>query len=129
MLLGGAGKFTGRGHVGVLEENGARSFSYHYYAAGDYAPWYGAYGVADFDLEPLNFTADDWPVFTNDWSAVYNFDADARDDNGQFYGLLQGGASIQTDALHGHVLNLNGTNQYVRLPAGVAFARTFTAVV
>ncbi len=129
LFLEGTGKFTGPGHVGVLEENGARLFSYHYYDAGAYAPWYGAYGVADFDIEPLTFSADDWPVFTNDWSAVYNFEADARDDNGQFYGLLQEGASIQSDAVHGHVLNLNGTNQYVRLPAGVAFARTFTAVV
>ena len=93
------------------------------------APWYNAYGVADFDLEPLSWTADNWPYFTNDWSAVYNFQNDARDDNGQYYGLLRNGASIQTDALHGRVLNLNGTNQYVQLPPGVAFARTFSAGV
>ena len=129
LFLEGTGKFTGPGHMGVLEENGARSFSYHYYDAGAYAPWYGAYGVADFDLQPLNFTPDDWPVFTNDWSAIYNFEADTRDENGQYYGLLQGGASIQSDPVRGRVLNLDGTNDFVRLPAGVGFARTFAAVV
>ena len=129
LFLEGTGKFTGPGHVGVLEENGTRSFSYHYYDAGSYAPWYGAYGTADFDLQPLNFTPDDWPAFTNDWSASYNFETDARDANGQYYGLLQGGASVQTDPVRGRVLNLDGTNDFVRLPAGVAYARTFAAVV
>src|SRR5665213_808736 len=129
LFLQGTGKFTGPGHFAVLSENGAQWFSYHYYDAGAYAPWYDAYGVADFDLEPLAWTADNWPCFTNDWSAVYNFQADARDENGQYYGLLQNGASIQNDSVHGRVLNLNGSNQYVQLPPGVAFARTFSAVV
>lgn len=129
LFLEGTGKFTGPGHLGVLEEGGERWFSYHYYDAGDYAPWYDGYGVADFDLRPLEFTADDWPVFTNDWSAVYHFEADARDEHGQFYGLLRGGATIQTDPLRGGVLHLDGTNDYVSLPAGLGFARTFTAVV
>ncbi len=129
IFLQGTGKFTGPGHFAILPEGGNQWFSYHYYDAGAYAPWYGAYGVADFDLEPLSWTADNWPYFTNDWSAVYNFQNDARDDNGQYYGLLRNGASVQNDALHGRVLNLNGTNQYVQLPPGVAFARTFSAVV
>ena len=129
LFLQGTGKFTGPGHFAVLSENGTQWFSYHYYDAGQYAPWYNAFGASDFDLELLSWTADGWPTFTNDWSAVYNFQADARDDNGQYYGLLQNGASIQNDATHGHVLNLNGTNQAVQLPPGVAFARTFSAVV
>ena len=129
LFLQGTGKFTGPGHFAVLSENGTQWFSYHYYDAGQYAPWYNAFGASDFDLEPLSWTADGWPTFTNDWSAVYNFQADARDDNGQYYGLLQNGASIQNDATHGHVLNLNGTNQAVQLPPGVAYARTFSAVV
>jgi hypothetical protein len=129
IFLQGTGKFTGPGHVGILSEGGTQWFSYHYYDAGAYAPWYNAYGAADFDFEPLSWTADDWPVFTNDWSAVYNFQADARDDNDQYYGLLLNGAAIQNDPARGRVLNLNGTNQYVRLPPGVAFARTFSAVV
>ncbi len=129
IFLQGTGKFTGPGHFAMLNEGGQQWFSYHYYDAGAYAPWYGAYGVADFDLEPLSWTTDNWPYFTNDWSAVYNFQSDARDENGQYYGLLQNGAAIQTDATRGRVLNLNGTNQYVQLPPGVAFARTFSAVV
>jgi len=129
LFLQGTGKFTGPGHFAVLAENGNQWFSYHYYDAGAYSSSYGAYGVADFDLEPLSWTADNWPYFTNDWSAVYNFQNDARDENGQYYGLLQNGASITNDAVHGHVLNLNGVNEYVQLPPGVAFARTFVAVV
>ena len=43
--------------------------------------------------------------------------------------MLQGGASVQTDSTQGHVLNLSGTNQYVQLPVGVGFARTFSAMV
>jgi arabinan endo-1,5-alpha-L-arabinosidase len=129
LFLEGTGKFTGPGHMGVLAEDGTEWFSYHYYDAGAYAPWYNAYGQADFDLEPLSWTADGWPVFTNDWSAVYEFQADAREENGQYYGLLQGGASITNDPVRGRVLNLSGTNQYVQLPPGVAYARTFAAVV
>ena len=129
LFLQGTGKFTGPGHFAILNEGGQQWFSYHYYDAGAYAPWYGAYGVADFDIEPLSWTADNWPYFTNDWSAVYNFQSDARDENGQYYGLLQNGASIQTDGTRGRVINLNGTNQYAQLPPGVAYARTFSAVV
>ena len=55
--------------------------------------------------------------------------ADARDENGQYYGLLNGGASVQSDPVQGRVLNLNGTNQYAVLPPGVAYARTFSAMV
>src|SRR6185369_5138376 len=39
------------------------------------------------------------------------------------------GASVQNEPTYGRVLNLNGTNQYVRLPPGTAYARTFSAVV
>ena len=72
---------------------------------------------------PLSWTADDWPVATNDWSAMYDFQADASDDNGQYTGLLQSGATIVPDPVYGHVLNLNGTNQYVWLPPGVGYGR------
>ena len=128
-FLEGTGKFVGPGHVGIFSEEGQDWFSYHYYDAGAYAPWYGAFGAATFDIAPLSWTADGWPVYTNDWSAVYRFENDARDDGGQYYGLLQGGAAITTDPARGPALNLAGSNQCVRLPAGVAFARTFAAVV
>lgn len=122
------GKFTGPGHVAILNEDGQRRFSYHYYDAGDYSSSYDAYGAAKFDLAPLSWTADHWPEFFHDWSAIYQFEADARDENEQYYGMIHGG-TIQTDAGRGRVLDLNGTNQFVRLPAGVANARTFAAVV
>ena len=129
LFLEGTGKFTGPGHLSILSENGVQQFSYHYYDAGAWSAGYNAYGAPDFDLEPLSWTPNNWPVFTNDWSAVYRFQADARDENGQYYGQLQGGASIRTEPVHGRVLNLNGSGQYVKLPPGVAYARTFVAVV
>jgi hypothetical protein len=129
LFLEGTGKFTGPGHVGILSEGGKDWFSYHYYDAGAYAPWYGAFGAANFDLQPLAWTADGWPAFTNDWSAGYRFQADARDDGGQYYGLLRGGAVVTNDATRGRGLRLAGAGQAVHLPPGVAFARTFAAVV
>lgn len=129
LFMQGSGKFAGPGHAGILFENGVPWLSYHYYDAGDWSGGYNAYGVAKFDLQPLSFTADQWPVFANDWSAVYHFQNDAFDENGQYYGLLLNGASIQSDPQRGRVLNLNGVNQFVRLPAGTGFARTFSAVL
>ncbi len=125
----GTGKFTGPGHVGILAEGGRQWFSYHYYDANAWSPQYQAYGVADFSLVPLSWTADDWPSITNDWSAVYKFQADARDEGGQYYGLLENGSTIQNDSVHGHVLDLSGTNQDVWLPPGVGYGQTFAAVV
>lgn len=129
LFLQGTGKFCGPGHVGILSTNGSQWFSHHYYDANARSPQYNAYGVADFNFVPLSWTVDDWPVYANDWSAIYNFQGDARDINGQYSGLLEGGATIKTDSTYGHVLNLNGTNQYVWLPPGVANAETFVAVV
>ena len=129
LFLEANGKYTGPGHVGILNEGGVLSLTHHYYDGNSWAPQYGAYGSPDFALLSLSWTADDWPVVTNDWSAIYNFQADARDDNGQYYGLLENGATIQPDATYGHVLNLTGTNQYVWLPPGVGYAQTFVAVV
>lgn len=125
----GTGKYTGPGHVGILSEGGNLWWGYHYYDANAWAPQYGAYGMADYAFAPLSWTPDDWPVYTNDWCALYDFSADARDSQGQHYGLLKNGASIQNDPVHGHVLNLNGAGQYVWLPPGVGYGQTFVAVV
>ena len=129
LFLQGTGKYTGPGHVGIFSEGGTEWLTHHYYDANSWAPQYNAYGSPDFSLVPLSWTIDDWPVYTYDWSAVYNFQADARDDNGQYYGLLQNGAAIRQDPTYGHVLDLNGTNQYVWLPPGIGYAQTFVAVV
>jgi arabinan endo-1,5-alpha-L-arabinosidase len=123
------GKFTGPGHVGILSVGGAQWWSYHYYDANAWAPQYDAYGAPDLALAPLSWTSNNWPAFTNVWSAIYKFQSDARDENGQYYGLLENGASVQTNAIYGHVLNLNGSNQYVWLPPGAGYGQTFVAVV
>ena len=121
LFLGTTGKFTAPGQIGILNDNGNYYFGYHYLDANDN-------GVPTFDLEPLSWTSDGWPAFTNDWSAAYHFHMDARDDDSQYYGLLQNGASIFNDPLLGDSLVLNGTNQFVTLPDGAANAQTFAAV-
>ena len=129
LFMQGNGKYTGPGQVGILDEGGTLSLTHHYYDANSYAPQYDAYGSPDFALLPLTWTGDDWPVVNNDWVATYNFQADAHDDNGQYSGLQENGASIVPDPTYGHVLNLNGTNQYVWLPPGVGYGETYAAVV
>ena len=129
LFMQGNGKYTGPGQAAILDEGGVFSLTHHYYDANSYAPQYDAYGSPDFALLPLTWTADDWPVVDNDWSAIYNFQADAHDDNGQYSGLQENGAPIVPDPTYGHVLDLNGTNQYVWLPPGVGYGETFAAVV
>jgi len=129
LFMRGTGKFTGPGHAGILSEGGRQWFTFHYYDGNAWAPRYKAYGNADLGLVPLSWTPDDWPVYTNDWSANYRFQADACDENRQYDGLVRNGGTIQSDPVHGHVLDLNGTNQYVWLPPGAAYGQTFVAVV
>jgi arabinan endo-1,5-alpha-L-arabinosidase len=129
LFLQGTGKFTGPGHVGILSEGGTQWFGYHYYDANDWAPQYNAYGQSDLGFVPLSWTPDDWPVVTNDWFASYRFEADALDDQRQYYGLVKNGALIQNDPIHGHVLNLDGVSQYIWLPPGAGYGQTFEAVV
>jgi arabinan endo-1,5-alpha-L-arabinosidase len=121
LFLKTTGKYIGPGQIGILDEGGTNCFSYHYYDAN-------ANGAPTLDIEPLYWTPDGWPAFTNDWSAVYRFQFDARDDNNEYYGLLQNGAYVHNDPLLGDVLVLNGTNQYVNLPDGAANGCTVSAV-
>jgi arabinan endo-1,5-alpha-L-arabinosidase len=121
LFLKTTGKYLGPGHVGILNENGTEHFGYHYYDAN-------ANGASTYDFEPLYWTPDGWPAFTNDWAAVYRFQFDGRDDHNQYYSLIQNGAYVRNDPLLGEMLVLNGTNQYVNLPDGAANACTFAAV-
>ena len=107
--------------MGILQGNGVEYFGYHYYDGNNN-------GAPTYDLEPLSWTADGWPSFTNDWSALYHFHMDASDDNGQYYGLMNNGADAYYDPLLGNVLSLNGTNQFVSLPGGAANACSFITV-
>jgi len=129
LFMQGNGKYTGPGQVGILDEGGVLSLTHHYYDANSYALQYDAYGSPNFALLPLTWTADDWPAVNNDWAAIYDFQADVRDDNGQYSGLQENGASIVPDPTYGHVLALNGTNQYAWLPPGVGYGETYAAVV
>ena len=63
------------------------------------------------------------------WTAYYPLTSNANDANGNFNGTLEGGASFVNDPQRGNVLVLNGNNQFVSLPAGLAGMKTFMAWV
>lgn len=121
LFLKTTGKYIGPGHMGIFDENGTNWFTFHYYDAN-------ANGTPTLGLAQLSWTEDGWPIFTNDWAAVYRFEADARDENGRHYGLLQNNPVIRLDPTRGTVLELDGLNQYVKLPNGAANGQTFVAV-
>ncbi len=129
LFMRASGKFTGPGHIGVLAEGESELFSFHYYDANAWSGGHNAYGTAKLGLAPLFWSASGWPYQTNDWSAVYNFHYDARDMNHQHYGLLLNGAKVRNDPAHDRVLSLDGINQHVWLPPGVANGQTVSAVV
>jgi len=80
-------------------------------------------------LGQLAWSADGWPVFTNDWSAFYTFNVDAREHLGRYNGTLQNGAVITNEPARGNVLSLDGVSQYALLPDPVANASTFAGWV
>jgi len=121
LFLQTTGKYVAPGQVGIIYQNGTYYFGYHYLDAD-------ANGAPTFDLEPFTWTSSGWPVFTNEWTAAYHFRMDARDDDNQFYGLMENGAAIVDDPFLGDCVALNGINQYVNLPLGLANAQTFSTV-
>ncbi|HTY85884.1 MAG TPA: LamG-like jellyroll fold domain-containing protein [Candidatus Acidoferrum sp.] len=121
LFLKTTGKYIGPGQTGILDEGGTNCFSYHYYDGN-------ANGTPLLDVEPLFWTPDSWPAFTNDWAAVYRFQFDGRDGGNQYYSLIQNGAYVHNDPLLGSVLVFNGTNQFVNLPDGAANGCTIAAV-
>lgn len=122
MVLESSGRFIGPGHPSVVNDNGTNWMTYHYYDGL-------ANGFPRVGMSRLYWTADGWPAVTNDWSALYSFNTDARDHLGLFNGSLLGGATIVTETGRGKVLNLNGTSAHVQLPAAVANAKTFATWV
>lgn len=121
LFLRTTGKFIGPGHIGIHNDGTNEWFSYHFYDAD-------AAGAPTLDIRKLAWTADGWPAFTNDWVAVYQFDDQARDAMGQYSGLILNDAGPTNDPTRGRCLTLNGTNQYVALPAGAGNAATLVAV-
>ena len=122
LLLESTGRFIGPGHAGILYDNGTYWFTYHYYDGNDG-------GTAKLGLTQLTWGNGGWPVLTNDWSAFYPFDTDAREHLGLYNGSLKNGAAVTNEPGRGKVLSLDGVSQYVTLPVSVANASTFAAWV
>lgn len=122
MVLESTGRFIGPGHTGILTENGTNWFTYHYYDANNN-------GIATLGLNQLFWTADGWPAVTNDWSALYPFDSDAREHRAVFNGSLPTGATIANEPDRGKVMQLDGATNYVALPHHLANASTFATWV
>ena len=63
------------------------------------------------------------------WASYFPMRGDAKDANGNFNGILHGGATFTNDATRGTVLSLSGNGQYVNFPAGISRMQTFMAWV
>jgi arabinan endo-1,5-alpha-L-arabinosidase len=122
MVLESTARYIGPGHAAIMNDNGTNWFTFHYYD-GNHG------GAATLGLMQLNWTADGWPALTNDWSAFYTFNTDAREHLGIYNGTLQNGADITNEPGRGNVLSLDGTNQFVVLPDSVANCSTIAAWV
>ncbi|MGC3961182.1 MAG: family 43 glycosylhydrolase [Verrucomicrobiota bacterium] len=122
VILESTGRFIGPGHTGILMEGSTNWFTYHYYDANNN-------GAPTIGLNQLFWTADGWPALTNDWSALFTFDTDAREHRALYNGTLQNGASITNETARGKALQLDGATNYVSLPNAVANASTFAAWV
>ncbi len=121
-FLESTARFIGPGQTGILNDNGTNWLTYHYYDGNDS-------GTAALGLGQMNWSTNGWPVFTNDWSAFYPFNVDAREHLGLYNGTLQNGATVTNDPDLGSVLALNGVNQYARLPDSVANCSTLAGWV
>jgi arabinan endo-1,5-alpha-L-arabinosidase len=122
MLLESTGRYIGPGHPGILNDNGTNWFTYHYYDGN-------GNGVAKLGLNRIDWTPDGWPALTNDWSAFYPLDVDARDHRGAYSGKLLNGTTTTNDAARGRVLGLDGVTNWATLSFPVANASTFAAWV
>ncbi|MGH7976339.1 MAG: LamG-like jellyroll fold domain-containing protein [Limisphaerales bacterium] len=122
MVLESTARYIGPGHAAIMNDNGTNWFTYHYYDGNNY-------GAATVGMNRIYWTADGWPALTNDWSALYTFNTDAREHMGLYNGTLQNGAVITNDPERGNVLSLNGANQFALLPDPVANCSTIAAWV
>ena len=122
MVLESTGRFIGPGHAGILNDNGTNWFTYHYYDGN-------ANGYPTLGLNRIYWTPDGWPALTNDWSALYTFDVNAREHLGLYNGTLQNNPAITNEPSRGNVLNLDGVTNFVSLPLQVGNASTFSAWV
>jgi arabinan endo-1,5-alpha-L-arabinosidase len=122
MVLESSARFIGPGQAGIMADNGTNWFTYHYYDGNNN-------GAATVGMNQLYWSTTGWPVVTNDWSAFYTFQVDAREHRGLYNGTLVNGAAITNDPVMGNVLSLDGISQYARLANPVANASTFATWV
>src|SRR5271165_1228629 len=122
MVLESTARYIGPGHAAIMNDNGTNWFTYHYYDGKNN-------GNATVGMNRIYWTADGWPALTNDWSAFYTFNTDAREHLGLYNGTLQNGAVITNEPMRGNVLGLNGVSQYALLADPVANASTFAGWV
>ena len=122
MVLESTARFIGPGHAAILDDNGTNWFTYHYYDGKNG-------GAATVGLNRIFWSADGWPVLTNDWSAFYPLNTDAREHLGLYNGTLQNQPAMTNEPFRGIVLNFDGVTNYVSLPLSVANASTFAAWV
>ncbi len=122
MVLESNARYIGPGHPAIMNDNGTNWFTYHYYDGNNN-------GAATVGMNRIYWTSDGWPVLTNDWSALYTFNTDAREHLGLYNGSLKNGAVITNEPGRGNVLSLDGISQYALLADPVANASTFAAWV
>ncbi|MGH8023701.1 MAG: LamG-like jellyroll fold domain-containing protein, partial [Limisphaerales bacterium] len=123
MFLESTARFIGPGHAAIMQDTtGTNWFTYHFYDGL-------ANGNATVGLDQLYWSADGWPVMTNDWGVLYPLVADANESSGIYDGTLKGGASFTNDAVRGPVLSLDGVSGYVALPLSVGNCSTVSAWV
>jgi arabinan endo-1,5-alpha-L-arabinosidase len=122
VFLESSARYIGPGQAGIMNDNGANWFTFHYYDGNNN-------GDATVGMNQIYWSADGWPVLTNDWSAFYTFQVDAREHSAAYNGTLKNGAAITNDPAFGNVLGLTGVSQYAVLANPVANASTFATWV
>ncbi len=122
MVLESTARFIGPGHPAIMNDNGTNWFTYHYYDGRNN-------GAATVGLNRIYWSADGWPVLTNDWSAFYPFSSGAFEHLGLYNGTLRNNPSLTNEPSRGKVLGLDGVTNFVSLPLSVANASTFAAWV
>lgn len=121
-FLESTARFIGPGQAGIMTDNGTNWFTFHYYDGNNS-------GTATLGLAQLTWSADGWPVLTNDWSAFYPFNHDAREHLGLYDGAFPNGAVITNEPGRGDVLSLDGSSQYVVVSNSVANCSTIATWV
>ncbi len=90
MVLESTARYIGPGQAGIMNDNGTNWFTYHYYDGNNN-------GDATLGMNQIYWTANGWPAVTNDWSAFYPFNTDAREHLGLYNGTLKNGATVTNE--------------------------------